>query len=455
MKVKCLNTLFAGLVLFTSYLVNAANTDLLLVEQYDNFSSTDVNQLITYANNNTVSSFALWGHIDFSDYANSTGAIPGSNFWPSANGSDLGPYHVLNETFFVRITGEFYTDIADTYFFQTYNDDGVFLYIDGTLVINDPTKHAETRFEGSKYLDIGSHSIELYFFEDSGAGSLEFSIADSSKNFAHFDDPLGPVSLVNPANTTISLTNAVQSSTYGGALASRAIDGYTSGVFDNGSVTHTNSESEAWWQAEFDNLEQVKQIQIYNRTDSCCDARFSNFYVLISKDPFGTRSLSTLLADTNNVTSILTSGQAGSPTTLDFNGAVGKYVRVQLSGSNYLSIAEVVAHRSSSYTGSIIDTLNDSFIDTSAGLEWMDFGINNNQSYNYVISQLGSGGVYEGWRLPTREEVLTLWANAYLGLGPDYENADHYGLGELRVVEDGGINYNRPCYATSFFHNGL
>lgn len=102
---------------------------------------------------------------------------------------------------------------------------------------------------------------------------------------------------------------------------------------------------------------------------------------------------------------------------------------------------------------SIIDTSNDSFIDTSTSLEWMDFGINDNQSYNYVVSQLGSGGVYEEWRLPTREEVLTLWANAYLGLAADYENADHYGLGELRVVEDGGINYN-PVMQPVFFIMG-
>lgn len=65
----------------------------------------------------------------------------------------------------------------------------------------------------------------------------------------------------------------------------------------------------------------------------------------------------------------------------------------------------------------IIDTTNDSFIDENTGLEWMDFGINNKFTYNYVASQLGTGGVYEGWRLPTESEVLELWVNTFTNLG--------------------------------------
>ena len=42
----------------------------------------------------------------------------------------------------------------------------------------------------------------------------------------------------------------------------------------------------------------------------------------------------------------------------------------------------------------LIDTDNDSFIDMNTGLEWMDFGINNNHTYNFVASQLGEGGSY-------------------------------------------------------------
>lgn len=60
----------------------------------------------------------------------------------------------------------------------------------------------------------------------------------------------------------------------------------------------------------------------------------------------------------------------------------------------------------------LIDTDNDSFIDTETGLEWMDFGINNHQTYNYVVSQLGEGGIYEGWVLPTTNQVEDMWFDA-------------------------------------------
>ena len=72
-------------------------------------------------------------------------------------------------------------------------------------------------------------------------------------------------------------------------------------------------------------------------------------------------------------------------------------------------------------SGIILDTDSDSFIDVSTNLEWMDFGINNGQSYNYVSSQIVNGGEYDGWSLATEKQVYTLWTNAYLGLGADTE----------------------------------
>ena len=75
--------------------------------------------------------------------------------------------------------------------------------------------------------------------------------------------------------------------------------------------------------------------------------------------------------------------------------------------------------------------------DTETGLFWLDFGENNNQSYNYVASQLGDGGEWAGWRLPTLQEVYTMWANvADLGnVVADYENADASGPGQLYAYD--------------------
>ncbi len=173
----------------------------LIVEQYDDFWSTDVNALIDYANNNAASASGYFDIIDFTDDPNGfAGTIPGSNLWPSAAAAGItgatGANEEINNTFFARITGDFYASVADTYYFQTYNDDGVFVYIDDVLVINDRTLHPEQRYEGSANLSVGMHSVELYFFENSGEASLEFTVANSSRNFAHWGAANGPVSLV-------------------------------------------------------------------------------------------------------------------------------------------------------------------------------------------------------------------------------------------------------------------
>jgi len=191
-------TVFKSVVtgLLFSIISLQAQAGLLLVEQYDNYWSNNVNSLISYADNNQADSTGLFGEIDFTDDPNGfAGAISGSNPWPSANGQNLGTNHSLNNTFFARITGDFYVDTADTFWFRTFNDDGVFVYIDGELVINDSTLHPEMVFEGSKALSQGNHSVELYFFENGGEASLEFTVADSSRQFAHFNDVNGPVSL--------------------------------------------------------------------------------------------------------------------------------------------------------------------------------------------------------------------------------------------------------------------
>jgi hypothetical protein len=64
-----------------------------------------------------------------------------------------------------------------------------------------------------------------------------------------------------------------------------------------------------------------------------------------------------------------------------------------------------------SNAGLITDTDNDSFIDETTGLEWMDFGINNRHTFDQVKGLLST--TYTGWTLATQTEVLTLWHNAF------------------------------------------
>ena len=74
----------------------------------------------------------------------------------------------------------------------------------------------------------------------------------------------------------------------------------------------------------------------------------------------------------------------------------------------------------------IIETTNNSFIDQENGFEWMDFGVGGNVgiSFNGVVAKLGTGGDFDGWRLPTNDEVYAMMKSAFLGLGAPIEITD-------------------------------
>ncbi|WP_285710976.1 glycoside hydrolase N-terminal domain-containing protein [Microtetraspora sp. NBRC 16547] len=137
---------------------------------------------------------------------------------------------------------------------------------------------------------------------------------------------------------------AEQSSTYpsGGGVASRAVDGNTNGDFSNTSVTHTNLENQPWWQVDLGVSQDIGEILVWNRTD-CCSERLSDFYVLVSDSPFTSASLETTMQQPG-VHAFRYAGTAGTPTRINI-GKSGRYVRVQLTASNYLALAEVQVFR--------------------------------------------------------------------------------------------------------------
>lgn len=132
--------------------------------------------------------------------------------------------------------------------------------------------------------------------------------------------------------------SATQSSTYNGRDASIALDGNTSG---NGeaNVTHTQSDNEAYWTVDLGNVYDITSINIYNRTD-CCGSRLVNYHVFVSDDPFIGTTVASSQAQ-SGVDEFFESSQAGSPTTISTGAITGRYVRVQLAGTNFLSLAEV------------------------------------------------------------------------------------------------------------------
>jgi RHS repeat-associated protein len=140
-----------------------------------------------------------------------------------------------------------------------------------------------------------------------------------------------------------SLTNfalnktATQSSTAWSGPASRAVDGNTDGVWNNNSVTHTDNDFHGWWQVDLGQVQSITAIRVWNRAEFL--ERLTSFYVFVSDNPFTSIDL-TGTQNQVGVSSYYTSGQCGFPTDLAIN-RTGRYVRVQLAGTNYLSMAEV------------------------------------------------------------------------------------------------------------------
>ena len=120
--------------------------------------------------------------------------------------------------------------------------------------------------------------------------------------------------------------------------ADRAVDGNRDGNFAAGSLIHTALDAEPWWQVDLGASYNLQRVEIYNRTD-CCSESLSNFYVLVSDQPFGSASLSQLLAS-SSVTAYSVPGDAGTDEVVSLVGT-GRYVRVQLAGADYLQVAEV------------------------------------------------------------------------------------------------------------------
>ena len=138
----------------------------------------------------------------------------------------------------------------------------------------------------------------------------------------------------------LDIDSATQSSTRSGGVASRAIDGNTNGIYRNRSVTHTDRDTQAWWTADLGQLANLAEVEVYNRTD-CCRARLSNFHVLVSATPFSSNSLDANLNDPS-VWSFFHSGALSGDSVSIPVAADGRYVRIQLQGRNFLSLAEVI-----------------------------------------------------------------------------------------------------------------
>jgi hypothetical protein len=243
---------------------------------------------------------------------------------------------VAVDNFSVRWIGHVVVPSTGAYQFQTVSDDGVRLTVNGVQLINNWTDHPSTTdtsntinlVAGTKY------QVVMEFYERSGAAIAKLLWKTPGQTSYTAIPKANLFAVTNLAQDKVSSQSSVG---YGG-LASRAVDGNTNGNWGANSVTHTNADANAWWQVDLGSKKNLAAIQLWNRTD-CCAERLSNFYVFVADVDMTGKSFNNLLNDSSISRSQYT-GQAPAKLFIPANSS-GRYIRVQLAGTNYLSLAEV------------------------------------------------------------------------------------------------------------------
>lgn len=124
---------------------------------------------------------------------------------------------------------------------------------------------------------------------------------------------------------------ASQSSTYNSdGPAWKAVDGNLDGVWSGGSITHTNFEAQPWWQVDLGAVLPIGQVVIHNRMDDCCYGRLARYKIRLSNDGVNFWDAA-----------YFAGGAYFTAEPFNFANTSARYVRVQLTDSNALSLAEV------------------------------------------------------------------------------------------------------------------
>jgi hypothetical protein len=159
------------------------------------------------------------------------------------------------------------------------------------------------------------------------AGQTKFQLVPGSSSVVH-------LAMGRPAAQSSTLPG------YNTTSAREAVDGNTNGDFSNGSVSHTNRDTNAWWQVDLGTSANIGSIVIWNRTD-CCSERLNDYWVFVSDTPFRATDTPATLKSRAGTWSCHQTAVPAPSTKISVTGGRGRYVRVQLSGTNYLSLAEV------------------------------------------------------------------------------------------------------------------
>ena len=153
-----------------------------------------------------------------------------------------------------------------------------------------------------------------------------------------------------PSSNLALNKDARMSSTGWGGVASRAVDGNTDGVWDNGSLAHTGRQANPWWEVDLGQTHPLGTVNVWNRSasDNCqgtpCDQRLHDFWVIASQEPLPDSFDPASAAAVDGVHMIKVEGVGARPSAIDFEGFEARYIRVlQPTSHGEFALAEVEA----------------------------------------------------------------------------------------------------------------
>jgi YVTN family beta-propeller protein len=193
-----------------------------------------------------------------------------------------------------------------------------------------------------------------YVVKATGKDTLAF--AQSGASVGGLGSLVDAVSLVDRGTSSASFASPQVNLAYGktvsasqigwGTVASAAVDGNIDGNYQDGSVAITSGTgAQDYLEVDLGAVGTVQTVNLFNRTD-CCSTRLNNFYVLVSQTSMDGQTLAQLLANPA-VTQVYTAntgyvgGNSPQESSYSIGGVAGRYVRVQLAGTNQLQLAEL------------------------------------------------------------------------------------------------------------------
>ena len=116
--------------------------------------------------------------------------------------------------------------------------------------------------------------------EESAAGRfVRIDLPGKRKSLA-----LAEVQIFSNGKNVARTGRARQSSTGYGGKAQFAIDGNTNGEFEEGSVTHTATSTNPWWEVDLKESATIEKVVVWNRTDGRLQSRLNGFSISILND---------------------------------------------------------------------------------------------------------------------------------------------------------------------------